>query len=220
MLLMHEKNNFIWLTISMVGLMITGAATEEVPDSRALELLEFISVALLLLGLLSLRTHRKWLRAFLVIVGAILISVVARNATQIHYFEFFYLGLLLIFMLGATWLVGNQVLFTGEVTFNIIVGSMALYMLIGYVFSIIYTILLEFRPFALNGIEVEAWYDNLSTTTYFSFVTLTTLGYGDISPALPLAQVIVIVEAVIGMFYLAAIVASLVGSIKHQKISS
>ncbi len=217
MLLLHEKNNFIWLTISLVGLMITGAITHDVPDNWALELVEYVSVALLFLSLLSLRAHRKWSKGFLILVGIILTTVVARNATQFQYLEFFYLGLLLIFMFGAAWLVGRQVLFTGEVDRNIIVGSVALYMMIGYIFSIIYTILLEIEPTALNGMEVGAWYDNLSTTTYFSFVTLTTLGYGDISPALPLTEVIVILEAVTGMFYLAAIVASLIGSIKTRR---
>jgi len=109
------------------------------------------------------------------------------------------------------------VLLTGKVDLNIIVGSVALYIIIGYIFSIFYTLLLEFRPMAFKGIEVAAWYDNLPTTTYFSFVTLTTLGYGDISPAIPLAQVIVILEAVTGMFYLAAIVASLIGSMKLEQ---
>jgi voltage-gated potassium channel Kch len=50
------------------------------------------------------------------------------------------------------------------------------------------------------------------TMTYFSFVTLATLGYGDISPASPIAQVIVILEAVTGAFYMAIVVASLIGA--------
>ena len=52
------------------------------------------------------------------------------------------------------------------------------------------------------------------TYTYFSYVTMTTLGYGDISPVTPLARVLVIIEAMTGMFYLAVIVASLVGGMR------
>jgi hypothetical protein len=217
MRIVHEKNHFIWLTISMIGMMIAGAVTTEVPDNWTLEILEFISVALLFLSLLSLRTNRKWAKGLLILVGLILTTVVARNTTQMYYFEFSYLTLLLAFLLTVAWLVGSQVLLTGRVDLNIIVGSVALYIIIGYIFSIFYTLLLEFRPMALNGIEVAAWYDNLPTTTYFSFVTLTTLGYGDISPATPLAEVIVVLEAVTGMFYLAAIVASLIGSMKLKQ---
>ena len=218
--LVHEKNHFIWLTISMIGLMLASAATEEMSDSSAIRLIEFSSVALLLLSLLSLQTNRKWARGFLVLIGIMIFTIAARNSTDLYYFEFFYLSLLLIFMLGAAWLVGSQVLLTGKVDFNIIVGSVALYILIGYILSILYTLLLEFSPHALKGVEAVAWYDNLSTTTYFSFVTLTTLGYGDISPATPMAKVLVVLEAVTGMFYLAVIVASLIGSIKSGRAGS
>ena len=56
-----------------------------------------------------------------------------------------------------------------------------------------------------------------SNAAYFSFVTLTTLGYGDISPLTPLAQVVVYLEAITGVFYMAIVVSSLVSSnIDHQ----
>ena len=46
---------------------------------------------------------------------------------------------------------------------------------------------------------------------YYSFVTLTTLGYGDITPVHPVARMLSYLEAVIGQLYLAVLVASLVG---------
>ena len=50
-----------------------------------------------------------------------------------------------------------------------------------------------------------------------SFVTLTTLGYGDISPNTPFAQVAVYMEAIAGVFYMAIVVASLVSAGLAQK---
>lgn len=64
--------------------------------------------------------------------------------------------------------------------------------------------------------EAAPWVDNFSTVTYFSFVSLTTLGYGDISPAEPFSRVVVYLEAVIGVFYMAIVVASLIGAHKPQ----
>jgi len=216
MSLVHEKNHFIWLTLSMIGLMLTGAASAEVSDNITLRLIEFTSLGLLFMSLFSLKTGGIWGKRFLIILGIMLTTVVARNATEYQYFEYFYLTLLLAFLISAAWLVGKQVLLTGTVDLNIIVGSVALYIMIGYIFSILYTLLLEFSPYAFKGIEAAAWYDNLSTTTYFSFVTLTTLGYGDISPATPMAEVLVILEAITGMFYLASIVASLIGTMRRS----
>ena len=211
-----KKNHFIWLTIALIGLMLASAFSRGLPENLTLQLIEYTSVILLMLSLLSLKTDHLWGKGFLIIVGIMLTVVVVRGATEIGYFEYFYLGLMLVFMLAATWLVGSQVLLTGEVDLNIIVGSVALYLLIGMIWSILFTILLEFSPDALNGIDAGMWYDNYPLTTYFSFVTLTTLGYGDISPATPVAQVMVTLEAVMGMFYLAVIVASLIGGRRNR----
>jgi hypothetical protein len=54
--------------------------------------------------------------------------------------------------------------------------------------------------------------DNFSVAVYFSFVTMTSLGYGDISPAAPIAQVATILAAISGAFYMAVVVATLVGA--------
>ncbi|WP_254662444.1 potassium channel family protein, partial [Vibrio parahaemolyticus] len=56
------------------------------------------------------------------------------------------------------------------------------------------------------------WEDNFSNSAYFSFVTLTTLGYGDISLVTPIAKTLVYLESVVGVFYMAVVVSSLVSS--------
>jgi len=217
MIRLLEKNHFIWLTLSLVGLMLVGALTAELPDSWTLRLIEYTSVVLLLLSLLSLQTNRIWGKRLLMLIGVLLAVIILRGATEFQYFEYFYLGTLFMFLVTAAWLVGSQVLLTGSVDLNKIVGSVALYLLLGLIWSIVYTVLLEFFPDSFTGIEAKNWYDNLPKTTYFSFVTLTTLGYGDISPARPLAEILVVLEAVSGMFYLAVIVASLIGTFHRRR---
>ena len=211
----HEKNNFTWLTIALVGMLIAGALSRAVPENLTLQLIEYSSAALLILSLRSLRNNQVWIKRLVTIVGLILAVVILRDTTKSELIEYVYLGLMLTFLLTAAWLVAGEVLLTGTIDFNKIIGAIALYLLIGLIWSLLYTILLEFSPDALLGMTAGSWYDNMPITTYFSFVTLTTLGYGDISPATPLAEVFVILEAVVGMFYLAIVVASLVGSLKH-----
>jgi voltage-gated potassium channel len=212
----HEKNNFTWLTIALIGLLLTGALSRDVPANLTLQVIEYSSIALLLLSLLSLKRNFAWVRWLAIIVGLLLAIVVLGSVTEHELIKYTYLGLLLTFMVAVAWLVAGEVLFTGSVDLNKIIGAVALYLLIGFIWSLCYTILLEFSPNALTGVEAGPWYDNMPSTTYFSFVTLTTLGYGDISPATPLAEVFVILEAVVGMFYLAVIVASLVGSFRRE----
>lgn len=212
-----KGNHFIWLTLALVGLLVTGALSREFPYLPTLQLIEYSSIALLLVSLLSMQSNHAWMKRLAIILGLMLASVLGRDVTQYPAFEFSYLALMLVFYLVTAWLVASQVLLTGSVDLNKIVGAVALYLLLGLIWSIFYTVLIEVSPGSLQGIEPGAWYDNLPTTTYFSFVTLTTLGYGDISPAKPMAQVVVVLEAVAGMFYLAVIVASLVGALRDKR---
>ena len=65
-------------------------------------------------------------------------------------------------------------------------------------------------PTAFEQLAVSAWAGG-TDYVYFSFVTLTTLGYGDITPLTPVAQTLAWLEAVVGQLYLAILVARLVG---------
>mgnify|MGYP001553633467 FL=1 len=215
---MDEKTgntNFIWLTLALIGMLLTGAFTRELPDALTLQILEFSSVILMLVSLGSLSKNRGWLIRLATIIGIMLMVVLGKRVFGFQYFEYFYLSLLLLFFMSAAWLVGRGVLLTGSVDLNKIVGSVALYLLLGLIWAIFYTVLLEFSPEAIKGMEAGHWTDNLSIMTYFSFVTLATLGYGDISPVTPVAQTLVILEAVTGMFYMAVVVASLIGGLKR-----
>lgn len=106
----------------------------------------------------------------------------------------------------------KQILFSGKIDNNKLVGSMALFLLLGLMWAIIYLILLEVDPKSFTGLEAIAWEANFSNSAYFSFVTLTTLGYGDISPVTPIAKTLVLLEAIVGIFYMAVVVSSLVTS--------
>jgi voltage-gated potassium channel Kch len=67
-------------------------------------------------------------------------------------------------------------------------------------------------PDGFNGLEPISWRENFTRVTYFSFVTLTTLGYGDISPKNSITQFFVYTEAIVGVFYMATFVSSIVSA--------
>jgi len=66
-------------------------------------------------------------------------------------------------------------------------------------------------PAAFGGLDAEPWFQLFPDMVYLSFITLTTVGYGDILPVEPLARFLAFAEAVVGQFYVAILVASLVG---------
>ena len=72
-------------------------------------------------------------------------------------------------------------------------------------------LLAQTTPVAFNGLPQIPWLENFAPAVYFNFVTITTPGYGEISPVLSVARFFVITEAIIGVVCMAILVASLTG---------
>jgi hypothetical protein len=99
-----------------------------------------------------------------------------------------------------------------RVTGDILYGSVCVYLLIGIVFGTIYRFLDALNPnaFFLAGSTAEAAGAGQGDFTYYSFVTLTTLGYGDIQPVSAYARTAAFIEAVTGTLYVAILISRLV----------
>jgi hypothetical protein len=99
-----------------------------------------------------------------------------------------------------------------EVSSDTIVGGICVYLLLGLCFAISFMLIAELAPTAFSLAAEQPWQagDRKLDFLYFSFVTLTTLGYGDIAPNGDLAQMLCVAEALIGQLYLAVFVARLV----------
>jgi len=97
-----------------------------------------------------------------------------------------------------------------EVTRDLIVGAAVVYLFMALMWTFIFVVVETLHPGSFNlpeGVNIEA----TRQFVYYSFVTLTTLGYGDITPITSLARSLCVLEAVIGQLYLVVQVAWLVG---------
>ena len=115
------------------------------------------------------------------------------------------LGLTLIFV------VARAVFAPGQVTFHRIIGAILLYLNIGLIFVALFSFVALLIPNAFAGFAPLQ--DNLAVVSnliYFSFVTLTSVGYGDIVPLHPYARSLANIEAIIGQLYPATLLARLV----------
>jgi len=101
-----------------------------------------------------------------------------------------------------------------EVNAHVMVGSVVAYLLMGISFSMMCAALFEFFPDAYNA---PPTYNSFYNFVYYSFITITTLGYGDVVPQIPESQALAIVMAVSGQFYMVIIVATLVGKYLQNK---
>ncbi len=111
-----------------------------------------------------------------------------------------------------------QIIKTKYINAETIMESINIYLLIGTVGAIVLNLVNHFIPGSISAIPPST--TNFHEYLYFSFVSLTTLGYGDISPTLPLAKSIVVVLAIIGQFYFAIIMAFLISKMFSQKQNS
>jgi voltage-gated potassium channel Kch len=96
-----------------------------------------------------------------------------------------------------------------EVSKDILYAAISIYFLIGGTFSTIYIFLNTIEPGSIiNNINSVV---TTSDLLYFSYVTLTTLGYGEIIPVNAYARSLAIIEAIIGVMYIAIIISRMVG---------
>jgi hypothetical protein len=109
----------------------------------------------------------------------------------------------------------------GRITMHRVQGAVVLYMNFGLIFFTIYGLINALAPNAFAGLPPRgSEHFTGAGLLYFSFSTLTTLGYGDITPLHPLARTIAVLEAAIGQLYPATLLARLVSlEIEHRRQS-
>jgi hypothetical protein len=158
-------------------------------------------------------------RFFLATASLILIVAVASIPARVYHgwLE----ALALVAWSGILWLVPDAILrkirkeFAGEgVDLEVVLGALCAYLYIGAYFAFLYNAIATVSKspfFAQPGADTKLNY------LYFSFVTLTTTGYGDISPAYGPGRMIAVVEAIIGQLYLVSVVALVVSAFGKRK---
>jgi hypothetical protein len=106
----------------------------------------------------------------------------------------------------------KQVVVGTDINVNRLAGAVCVYLLLGVIWAMFYTLVNAVSPGSFAGFApmVDLGWD--SEWLYFSFVTMTTLGYGDILPVSATARGLAYMQAVFGQFYIAILVAGLVGA--------
>lgn len=118
------------------------------------------------------------------------------------------LGTKLVSMLLLLAVILGQTLRSGPITTHRLQGAVAAYLMLGVIWAHAYALVGLQRPGAFAGPVDPA--DGPRAFFYFSFVTLTTMGYGDVLPVHPAARSLATLEGVTGTLYLAILLARLV----------
>ena len=205
------QDNYYWLLMALMILFFCSALFEQLGEHDLRQLMGVMLTGVILISVWSVE-HR---RVSFLPSGAITALLVAIMAGE-YFFQHYNLALLqlvslLLFTVLSIVISCRQVLFCGHVDANNIVGAICIYLLLGLAWALAYLLVEYFFPGSVPGLEGEDWRKNMQKSVYFSFVSLTTMGYGDISPVQPLARYLCFMQAVTGQFYIAILVASLIG---------
>jgi hypothetical protein len=128
------------------------------------------------------------------------------------------INIIFFLLIVATFI--KQIAMARKVNAGVILESISAYLLLGIIYSIIVAYILQYDPTAFAGnrdksIILDYGIDS-SVPLYFSFVTMATLGYGDIVPLKPYTRALSTWIAISGQLYIAVIMALLVGKFASQ----
>ena len=208
---LDQTENFIWLLLTLIALFFFDALFNQLQLELMSGLVSSMITVSILVAVWSLEMNRLWMKARTGIT--VLLCLMLAMDFLFKHFELglLRLAVLIILALATIYYCARSVLFSGHIDTNKIVGAICIYMLLAMTWGLIYSILEILFPGSIQGLSAGIWGTSTDNAMYFSFVTLTSLGYGDITPVQPLARYFAYMQAMTGQFYTAILVASMIG---------
>jgi len=184
--------------------------------SASYNLTKITVLVIFLLTVLStvrqVRPGRLWVKFYAVIVVSTLFLLVFQAVGLLNWFllhrgPFVMETMFFIVFIVPILLIQKEIFTTEQVTADTLKGGIAVYILLALAWATFYNVLFELDPKAFSGITLPRYQADF---LHFSFVTLTTVGYGDIHPVAGFARVTTDLEAVVGVLYPSILISRLV----------
>ena len=201
------QNLLVWLFLYMIA----NPLLAFLPHTGLLIQALFTAVLVSAIYTIHNKNRLKWAALVVLALTTILLwgnafGLIQSNARVIDGLLVLYLGMMVSSF-------NRYILISKQVDMELISAALCLYLLFAMLWASLFTLLEGFMPgsFAGSGLaQAETIREYHQYFNYFSFVTITTLGYGDITPQTPLAMTLCQIEAILGQFFIAVLVARLV----------
>jgi hypothetical protein len=210
MKIVNKQNNFFFLLAALLMILLILPIISDIYGTRNWLVGHLVFSVTLFFSVLSLKDAKKWLKfgIFLVLCGVVFSTLAFYKDSRLYlclslFFDFLFLLLVISIAL-------QQVVFSDRINLHNVAGAACVYLLLGIIWSLAYYFINIILPGSFKGNLSFDTQMQLNDFVYYSFVTLTTLGYGDIVPVSATARSLVYMEAVFGQFYIAILVAGLV----------
>jgi hypothetical protein len=208
---------YLILLLAMIAMAVFQPMTKSVAGRGAV-LHDLLSMLPLLVVFVVVFT-RHWERivascAGVVAIAFLLVHYLVRSPEH-TLFQIAFETVVVLFSAFAVYVILRNIFQKQSVHVDDVIGSVCGYMLAATAFANTYALIVLVTPDAFNmspdmKTQLADWNGSVALFRYFSFVTLTTVGFGDITPIRPPATTLVWLEALFGQFYVAIVVAQLV----------
>lgn len=202
------KDRFLFLLISILCLLVIAPIFKGFVGIRILMDIFFTSILISAVYAVSRKKYILLTAALLAL--PMLVSIWISHFVDMPFLVFVGDCFGIVFIAFLVVVILSFIFSEHEVTINVIYASIVIYLLIAIMWAFIYLVLENIQPgsFAIGEGQIAV---GRRLYIYYSFVTITTLGYGDITPTTDLANSFSFLEAVTGQLYIAILIARLVG---------
>jgi hypothetical protein len=208
--LWKDDKGFIWMLVISLLILISTQVTESIfGGDKLLVRFGFFVFTLVAVKSSALSTIGKSIGY--TISAAILLLAIVLTQTESQGLSLLYAILITCYMIYIVALVVSQIFASAIITTYKIAGGVAAYIIVGHIWATLYVAIYIMSPdsFQFGGQPIQSG-EALKQLSYFSFVTLTTIGYGDITALGSTARIFVMMEGLLGQLFPAIFIAKLV----------
>jgi hypothetical protein len=214
---MPQNKNYSWLLFALLGYLVVAPIAEDYEEFSGAVMRAITMSWLLAFGVWSFRGFGVYFKVGMgIAIAGIILSILAWNLNSSIY-NYASFATTFCFLLLAIRCIATDVVHGNEISANRVTGAVSLYLLMGMLWAIAYALLEMSSTGSFTGFSEPRAQGWSNEWVYFSFVTMTTLGYGDLAPLSATARTFAYMQAVFGQFYIAILVAGLVSAYTSRR---
>jgi len=215
-----KDNNFIGLMIGQIILIMVMPFLYYLSENAGKIILHSAVIGMILLTVIGNKKSTVWYKSFLILTGLEVIIFILSLVFDNVLYTYLAISLSLFFLVSSIFVAFKSVFFSSVISINQLVGASCIYLLLGIIGAILYSNLFFMFPESFSGLGNHKANLYFPDFLYYSYVTLTTLGFGDIVPVSPVAKTMSFMQAIVGQLYLTIMVAGLVGKTISNNMQS
>ncbi len=210
-MILTKNNNFFGLLIGQLTLIFTMPMLHYLSEETGRLILHSAIIGMILLTIIGNQKNKAWYKSIIILTTLEIIILILASILDDLILTYIAITLSIFFLITSIAVAFKSVFFSPVISVNQLVGASCIYLLLGIIGAILYSNLFFISPGSFSGLIDMKSELHFPEFMYYSYVTLTTLGFGDITPISPVAKTLSFMQAIIGQLYLTIMVAGLVG---------